>query len=232
MLEKINKIIKNPLVILTFSICLVRLSNIPIIFLLNNEIITREGVLFPVIAALSVLIILFVLPAFIITRIFHEKLSDYGLLIPEKIQEAIKISGWVIVVFLPIIFIISVRSDFGEYYAIERSSIVLFVLMTIITAFYYFAEEFLFRGLMFFSLWKKWGIHSFWITNIVFSIFHIGKPVPEVFLAFFLGIVLSYVSLKTKSFIPAVAIHFILALILNILVTYVYPPTHLGVFHF
>ncbi|PIP86931.1 hypothetical protein COW81_02980 [Candidatus Campbellbacteria bacterium CG22_combo_CG10-13_8_21_14_all_36_13] len=115
--------------------------------------------------------------------------------------------------------------SFQEYYAVQQN-IFVFSAPTMISLVYYFAEEFLFRGFLFFGLWDRFKYHTFWITNVIFAIFHVGKPTLEVFFAFSLGLVLSYTSFKTKSFIPATIIHFAVALILNILVTYVFTPTN------
>jgi membrane protease YdiL (CAAX protease family) len=85
---------------------------------------------------------------------------------------------------------------------------------------YYFCEEFIFRGVLFFGLWDKLKFHTFWIVNILFALLHFTKPLPEVFFAFFVGSAMTYLSFKTKSFLPAVVTHASISLILNFLILY------------
>ena len=83
---------------------------------------------------------------------------------------------------------------------------------------YYFCEEFFFRGFMFMGLWKKINWHSFWVTDIIFFYSHLGKPPLELIFALPVGIVLNYITLRTKSVYPAIIVHCIAGIFLNSLV--------------
>ncbi len=91
------------------------------------------------------------------------------------------------------------------------------------TAIYYFVEEFLFHGFLFFGLLRTVGkIWSTILVSIVFTILHIGKPLPELLLAFIYSLIFCWLSYRSKSFFSAAAVHFIMSLVVNILVAYVW----------
>ena len=116
----------------------------------------------------------------------------------------------------------SVKSTKQDYYSFKRGPLFNFLALIILPSLiYYFAEEFLFRGFLFWGLWHKIKYHSFWITSLIFSIFHLSKPLPEVFFAFFVSLIFCYLSFKTKSFVPAAVTHFLVAIALNALIIFV-----------
>ena len=75
-------------------------------------------------------------------------------------------------------------------------------------------------GFLLFGLYGKIGVHAVWISRAVFAALHFSKPAMEIPVAFFSGILLSALALKTKSFIPPAIAHFLMALTLNILVNF------------
>src|SRR3990167_4166366 len=80
----------------------------------------------------------------------------------------------------------------------------------------FFQRPKIFSRFLFFGLLHKIGYHSFWITSLLFSFFHLTKPMPEILFAFLTSFLFCYLSLKTKSFIPAVIVHYFISLSLNI----------------
>ena len=216
-----KEIFKKPAVIIIFTLILILFSSWPAYLLVNWDIISIDGLWFPFVIALSALISMFVLPALVIRHFFKENLSDYGLLLVNGGQ-IIKYILVPLILSLPLIFFLASKPSFEQYYFVKDRFHGLYILSILWSAVYYFSEEFIFRGFLFFGLWNRLKIHSFWITNLIFAIFHLGKPHGEMFIAFFSGIYLSYITYKTKSFVPAAIIHFIFALVLNIVITFVY----------
>jgi membrane protease YdiL (CAAX protease family) len=91
------------------------------------------------------------------------------------------------------------------------------------TAIYYFFEEFLFHGFMFFGLLRKVG--KTWSTvavSVLFTIMHIGKPLPELLLAIIYSVIFCWLSYRSKSFFSAAIVHFTMSLVVNVLVAYVW----------
>ena len=78
---------------------------------------------------------------------------------------------------------------------------------------YLFGYEFLFRGLLFFSVYQSSGLWASIIVNVViYSAAHYPKGKAEMFGAIPFGILLCYVALLTGSFILPFLIHLSLAL--------------------
>ena len=227
----IKKILENPFVIIIYSSFLILFHVSPAFYLLEQKLFSYESVWFQLVVSINAVIVLFIIPFYIIKFIYKKKIVDFGFRMPENLSYTIKLTVLILVFFTPIMFFLSKQTSFQDYYSVDQN-IINFILLSIISGIYYFAEEFLFRGLLFFGIWDKFKFHSFWIVNTLFALFHIGKPPYEIILAFFLGLTLTYLSYKTKSFIPAVVVHFTLALILNIIVTFFYTSKIVGSFHY
>jgi len=162
--------------------------------------------------------------------VIKDRFNDYGVNWPKgNIRNTLGLTLFSLVfLIIPILFF-SQAPAFRLYYVFKNSSFSYFIIAGIfLPLLYYIAEEFLFRGFLFWGLWRKIGQDSFWVNSFIFALFHLGKPFPEPIFAFFASLVFCWLSLKTKSFLPAAIIHFLLALVLNILVTYVWPGVSTG----
>ncbi len=79
---------------------------------------------------------------------------------------------------------------------------------TIIQYFFYMiCWEFLLRGYLYFGLEDRIGTLAIWVQSVPFAIAHLGKPLPETLTCYFGGLVLGYISYKTRSFFYAALIH-------------------------
>ena len=217
-MPKAKEILKRPVSIIIISSILVFFSNVPAFILLHKGLFTQDSLLFSLVISLSAFIIMFVLPVLIIKFIFKEKLENFGLFLPKQFGQSSKLIAISLLIFLPIIFFLGSFSNFQQYYLIKQNLGGLFFLEVAASCLYFFSEEFIFRGFLFFGLWNKLGFHTFWVSSLIFALFHLGKPSGEVFFAFFAGLALSFLSYKTKSFIPAAVVHSILAFILNVII--------------
>ncbi|MCX6701878.1 MAG: type II CAAX endopeptidase family protein [Candidatus Zambryskibacteria bacterium] len=214
----LKEILKKPTLIIFFSSILVFFNSWPAFILMRKGWFLQDSTAFSIAIALSAFFIMFVIPAVIIKFVLKKPLSDFGLLIPKNLLETVKLSAIILVIFLPVVFFLASKENFQQFYLIKHNFNWIFFLEILASCFYFFSEEFLFRGVLFFGLWDKLRFHTFWITGLLFALFHIAKPGEEILFAFFVGLSLSYLSLKTKSFLPAVVVHIILASALNIIV--------------
>lgn len=221
-MDKLKEIAKKPISIIIFSSILVFLSNWPPFLAVRSGLFNTDDIIFHFAVAISAFLIMFVLPSVIIKFVFHKPLRDFGLCIPNNLKGSIKLSVIAILIAFPIIFFLSGEESFQKYYEVKQGFGTFLFLTFGAGSIYYFSEEFIFRGILFFGLWDKLKFHTFWIINLIFSAFHFGKPPLEIFIAFFLGMLFSYLSLKTKSFLPAALVHLTLAFILNTIITF-YP---------
>ncbi len=213
-----KKALKNPFVYITFFTILSFLSSAPAFWLARTGIIGAEGIMFFLIVSIGAFFTMLVLPYFLIKYIWKENPYSYGLSVPEKTLETIK---FVLFAFIPILILIIVLSRteaFRSFYTTNPSLSIAFLLEIILSFIYFLSEEFFFRGFLLFSLWEKIGYKAVWIISIIFALLHIGKASGEVAISFFIGLIFSYLSIKTRSVWPAVVLHFLMATILNFLI--------------
>ncbi len=188
----------------------------------RSNLISYESLSFYMLSSISASLVMLAIPLFIIK--FHsESTSDnYGLRAPEKLFLATKITIGVIFLSTLVLYLYSLNPSFKEYYTIKHKIDLWFFAEICISFFYFFSEEFYFRGFLLYKLIEKFeSKYSIIISNILFALLHLGKPAIEVIFAFFYGILLSTITIKTRSIFPAVIIHFAIALILNLMILYI-----------
>jgi membrane protease YdiL (CAAX protease family) len=83
---------------------------------------------------------------------------------------------------------------------------------------YFFMWEFFFRGYLLFTLKGRFGASAVIVQALLFTFFHIGKPVLEVVLALPAGLYLGYIAYRCSSFLPAFVIHWMTGVTLLLLV--------------
>lgn len=168
----------------------------------------------------SIFFMLFI-PAAIIRLIYGSPISTFGLALPRDLREAAKLMLIALLALIPIAILLSTQGAFRTYYSRYDISIPSFLIDAgLFALLYYIAEGFLFFGFLFFGLWPRLRYHSFWIVSTLFSLLHFAKPPLEILLSFFSALLFCHLSLKTKSIFPAALVHFIIAFILNVLVTF------------
>jgi membrane protease YdiL (CAAX protease family) len=115
------------------------------------------------------------------------------------------------------------QTAFKLYYPIwtpARLSVSNFILFELAILVMMFNTEFLFRGMLLFSLervtknrWAAITLHS-----IPYMLVHVGKPFLEVPYSFFVGIAFGWLALKTRSIAPSLIAHWTSSVIFDILV--------------
>ncbi|MBK7106302.1 MAG: CPBP family intramembrane metalloprotease [Ignavibacteriae bacterium] len=164
-------------------------------------------------------ILFLIIPILIIKYIFKEDLIKYGLTL-KNFSIGFKISGISILVFIPIIFLLSQSENFVEYFPLMQSAkddILIFIIYEIGFIIFIFSWEFIFRGFLLFGLEEKFGIYSIFIQIIPFVILHNGKPFIETFASIFGGIFLGYLALRFRSIWYGFLIHSFILISLDIL---------------
>ena len=80
----------------------------------------------------------------------------------------------------------------------------------------FFALEFFFRGFMLHGTKQQFGYYSVFVMTIPYCMIHYGKPLPETIAAIVAGIVLGTLSLKSRSIWLGVAIHYSVAITMDL----------------
>ena len=120
-------------------------------------------------------------------------------------------------VMVPVLLYISTTERFLTYYPFYKlqSGEPLWPRFCIWEAFYvlqFFALEFFFRGFLVLGLRHRFGFYAIFAMMVPYCMIHFGKPMPETFAAIIAGIVLGFMSLKTRSIWLGAGIHVAVAL--------------------
>lgn len=185
----------------------------------RSGIIKSDSLWFYFVFTLTSFLFMLAVPIYLIKK-NNKSPADYGFRLPENTTQALKISLITIFVTGIIIFLVSKNTSFQNFYSLKHNVTLWFLVEVLMSFFYFISEEFFFRGYLLNRLAEDFGSKAVVISNILFAIGHIDKPVMEVFFAFFYGIVLALISRKTKSFLPPALIHFLMALMLNLFILY------------
>jgi membrane protease YdiL (CAAX protease family) len=163
---------------------------------------------------------LMLLPIVFNKFIRRESLKDIGIAWPNnKIVAAILI-GIALALLIPFMLYFATQHTFQSYSMGAVSTPQFIIIITVLFPLYYLGEECFMRGFLFLGLWKRVGWHSFWITDLMFTVFHIGKPIPEVLLCIPASVIFNCLTLVTRSIVPALIVHSIMGATLSVLVTY------------
>ena len=147
----------------------------------------------------------------IIKLVWRERLRDYGL----------KITGWYrkswvyllgLGVVLPLVFIFGRTASFQHTYpfyhlAVDEPLWPRFFIWELLYALQFVSLEFYFRGFLIHGTKRHCGPYSVFLMTIPYCMIHFGKPMPEALGAIGAGVILGFLSLKTRSVWMGAAIH-------------------------
>jgi len=162
----------------------------------------------------------FIVPVLVIKFLFKENLSDYGL----RWKGAFK-DYWIYIVMLgvmiPLVAFFSTTKSFQAKYpfydlSAGESLYPNFWMWEALYFLQFFALEFFFRGFMTHGLKHRFGFYSVFVMTIPYCMIHFGKPLPETIAAIAAGIVLGTLSLKSRSILLGVCIHYSVGLMMDL----------------
>lgn len=159
-------------------------------------------------------------PLFFMRIVCNKSPSDFGL----KIKGAF-LYGKFYLIFMAIMFpaivlaatFPSFQATYPFYQAPEGSSVWPNILIW--EAFYllqFLGTEFFFRGFLIHGLKHRFGFYSIFISVIPYCMIHFQKPFFEAFGSIIAGLILGMMSLRTNSVIMGTALHFGVALTMDI----------------
>ncbi len=167
--------------------------------------IKKYEYLFHLVRAPLFQVILYLVIPLLTMLIFRTPWREYGLRLGDFRQGLI----WVVAcigVLAPFLYWASRMPDFARYY--QGNLRIGFGWLALQYGLYMLAWEFLFRGYLYFPLEERTGATlAIFIQSIPFAVAHLGKPPLEAVTCYFGGLVLGYISYKTRSFIYAFLIH-------------------------
>jgi membrane protease YdiL (CAAX protease family) len=165
--------------------------------------------------ALGQVLIYLVIPALIVKLIFRDKLSDYGFKLRGMLAGA-----WVyLIMYLGIagpVLLASTRPSFQHtypFYHVEPGAPFWprMIVWELLYALQFISLEFFFRGFMLHGCRRRFGAYSIFAMAIPYCMIHYHKPVLETFGAIAAGVILGYMSLRTRSIWLGAALHIAVA---------------------
>ncbi len=164
--------------------------------------------------AFSVLIY-FIIPLIVAKVVLDVPPSKLGLVWPKNRKQIFALLFLGITLTIPLFIYCLNNPKLQQYYQLKHISLTYFIfIQAVLFPIYYFAEEFFFRGFLFLTLLRKIGWHSYWISDLFFTLAHFGKPPIEILVSFPIGVVLNYMTYKTQSIFTAFVYHLFSGVIL------------------
>lgn len=158
-------------------------------------------------------------PALIVRFLFRESLKDYGFRL-KGIHKDYPLYVLMLVIMLPIVFFISYSPSFQERYPLFQPSkatlMPIFLYWQIAYLLQFVAVEFFFRGFILHGIKSRFGLYSIFVMTVPYCMVHFGKPMAETLAAIPAGIVLGTVSLKSRSIVLGILIHYSVAISMDI----------------
>lgn len=156
--------------------------------------------------------LLYVVPSIIFIRfVLKKSLVDYGL----KLKGLF--SFWwmyflMLAVMVPVVFVVSRSDGFQATYPFFEpfSNEPLWPRFWIWEGAYFLqfvGLEYFFRGFLLHGIRRQFGAYAIFVMMVPYCMIHFGKPIPETFAAIAAGIILGFMSLKTRSIWMGAALH-------------------------
>ncbi|HYH63203.1 MAG TPA: CPBP family intramembrane glutamic endopeptidase [Urbifossiella sp.] len=165
--------------------------------------------------ALAAFTLYAVVPGFVVTVCFREKLTDYGVGVRGVIAD------WPVylafaTIMVPLVYLCSALPRFQEIYPFYRVTSPADVNAALVRwelayALQFIGLEFFFRGFMVHGTKHRFGTYSVFLMVIPYCMIHFHKPVAECFASIVAGVALGVVSLVTKSVWPGAGLHILVA---------------------
>ncbi|HIJ98375.1 TPA: CPBP family intramembrane metalloprotease [archaeon] len=142
--------------------------------------------------------------------VYKQRFSELGVSI-ERIKEIFFYSAALILISIPIMLYAARLPEFNAFYPqFFARNFPEFLKFEFLALPGFFFLEFFYRGfaLQLFRKSVKNDYLAILLQNIPYFFIHYGKPAGELYYSFFAGIVLGYVCLKAKSFLPGFFAHY------------------------
>jgi membrane protease YdiL (CAAX protease family) len=168
----------------------------------------------------TIILFYLVVPVLLIKFYFKEALSDYGVRFRGAFKD-IRLYIVMLCVMIPLVLICSSTKSFQArypFYDLQPGEPYFphFIIWEVLYFLQFFSLEFFFRGFMVHGLKNRFGFYSVFVMTIPYCMIHFGKPMPETLSAIIAGIVLGILSLKSRSILLGVLIHYSVAITMDL----------------
>ncbi|MCY3967080.1 MAG: CPBP family intramembrane metalloprotease [bacterium] len=168
--------------------------------------------------------VVYVVPAVLLARyVLRIGLKDLGLSAGTQMRQHIWVYLGLYLLMLPLVVAASFTSDFQQTYPFYEPPVGVgywprFYIWQLVYAGQFLALEFFFRGVVLHGLARRFGAMAVFISLIAYVMIHLTKPLAEALGSIVAGVVLGFLSLRTGSIYLGAALHFAVALTIDLLV--------------
>ena len=171
----------------------------------------------------SIVLFYLIIPVLIIKFGFKGKLRDYGFSF-HNIHKDYPLYIVMMLFMIPVVFFASATVAFQERYPIYQplndNLFPIFLWWQLAYFLQFVAVEFFFRGFILHGLKNRFGFYAIFISMVPYCMVHFGKPFGETISAIFAGIILGTLSLKSRSVVLGILIHYSVAITMDFLALY------------
>jgi membrane protease YdiL (CAAX protease family) len=168
--------------------------------------------------AVASLVIRVLIPLGCIVFWFRESPRDYGFRLWERGHGKLYLGLYL--VMAPLLVAASYTKSFQEkypFYDDAQKSIAHFLSYEIAYGIQFASLEAFFRGFMIFALFKRFGYQGVVIMTIPYCMIHFSKPVSETLGAVVAGLVLGYMAIQSRSWLPGALLHWSIGFTMDLL---------------
>jgi uncharacterized protein len=157
------------------------------------------------------------IPLGCIVLVFRESPADYGYRLPVRGHARIYVL--LFLVMLPVLAAASFLPGFQNTYPLYSragDSPIHFLLSQIPYGIRFASVEAFFRGFLLFALFRRLGYYAVPIATIPYCMIHFGGPLPEAMGSIAAGMMLGYLGLYSRSWLPSALLHWGIAISMDV----------------
>ena len=168
--------------------------------------------------------VVYVVPAVLVARyVLRTRLSDLGLKAGPEMRRHAPLYLGLYLLLLPFVVAASFNGEFQDTYPFYEPPPGTgywprFYIWQAVYAGQFLALEFFFRGVLVHGLARRFGAMAVFVALVPYVMIHLTKPLAEALGSIVAGIVLGFLSLRTGSVYLGAALHFAVALTIDLLV--------------
>jgi membrane protease YdiL (CAAX protease family) len=168
----------------------------------------------------SSLVIRVLIPVLIIVLVLREHPRDWGFRVRGQWHQ-LRPYAVALAFMIPVVYLVSALDSFQAkypFYDLASQGGWHFWGYHLFYGLQFLGLEVFFRGFLLFGLYARLGYYAIPVMVIPYTMIHFGKPVPETFAAIIAGFVLGYLALKSKSVLWGFAVHWGVAITMDLMV--------------
>lgn len=158
------------------------------------------------------------IPLAVIVLCFRESPRDYGFRIWERGHGKLYLGLYIFMA--PLLVAASFLKSFQDkypFYDDAHKSWAHLITYELAYGIQFASLEAFFRGFMIFALFKRFGYQGVVIMTIPYCMIHFSKPVPETLGAVVAGLVLGYMAIQSRSWLPGALLHWSIGFTMDVL---------------